>query len=776
MTREVTISFEDGKERYSNVPDDVTADMIRARVAGQFPDRKIIGIDGGKEPSFAETGGGAVTGIQRARGGGLGRAGEAITSIGGAGAMGGALGAMAPEVLTTVAGGLRSFPQGARIAPLVESAAIAAKGAGRVATGAAGLVSGLASETAGQAAEGAGAPQWLAEGMRFGAGAISPEMAGPARFALDVYKRKLPASIEASFVKRLAMKISDSIEGKPQDIDKAEADFLNTLVTDLRGGPVSGRSMEGVYDILQTGAQRKLALGEQEATTILNNTRRQVTQELGDALRGPIAYANVASQRISNRGRDALATAQMQRFNIGNDLEHTDIGQGLRSVVVRRNEQAVQARRIQYDADEAARNSIVNNKQSANNFIDQTPSYTEVMRNLLQELRPGSHSPDTQMVFSRILNNISVPEKARGVSFDVLDEERRRLGQVFAGQPPEGYAGISADIARRYYALISQAQREYAGEPQSRLLEHYAQTTEGLRSFSSKAGQKITALDKFDDARFKTDPASLPRQFFSTRQGVMDLFELTGNRGVVVQAASDFATNELRGMNERQVRNWMTQRRELLAVLPEVRNRVLSYANALEHGELTARAAENGVGRLEAYSQRQRAVAEQRAGVIEREGVRTAESVRGIRREEAISLLGPKGEFYPAKNVMSMIEHGTSKQWEQAAPLILASPGGKDMLLDSVKQVMSRKAMHSPKELVDFFDLNVVPPLTKTRIMKPGDAAAIRSKLERIQEMKLPVAEQLGLGKRLILQSLVGYGSSLGGRGVETSLELMVPR
>ena len=82
---------------YENVPNEITPDLIEARVSGQFPMRKIVSIDGGagKTSAFLETPGGAVTGIQRQLPT-LSSATEAASNIAGAGTIGGIMGAAAP--------------------------------------------------------------------------------------------------------------------------------------------------------------------------------------------------------------------------------------------------------------------------------------------------------------------------------------------------------------------------------------------------------------------------------------------------------------------------------------------------------------------------------------------------------------------------------------------------------------------------------------------------------------------------------------------------------
>ena len=56
MPRNITIFFDDGSgHRYENIPDNVTPDMIEARVKKDYPNKKIIKIDGGAKLSNLPT-------------------------------------------------------------------------------------------------------------------------------------------------------------------------------------------------------------------------------------------------------------------------------------------------------------------------------------------------------------------------------------------------------------------------------------------------------------------------------------------------------------------------------------------------------------------------------------------------------------------------------------------------------------------------------------------------------------------------------------------------
>ena len=62
--------------------------------------------------------------------------------------------------------------------------------------------------------------------------------------------------------------------------------------------------------------------------------------------------------------------------------------------------------------------------------------------------------------------------------------------------------------------MVSQVQKDFAGEPQAKLLTQYADSRPGLEIFGSKAGTKLTGLDKGALSQFASDPANIPKVFF----------------------------------------------------------------------------------------------------------------------------------------------------------------------------------------------------------------------------------------------------------------------
>lgn len=716
-------------------------------------------------------------------------------AIAGAGGFGAAAGALGSEILTGAAGVARQIPQGARIAPLLESAAIATKAAGRPAGAVLGGISGLSSETAGQAAEQMGAGPVTAEAVRFAAGGLTPEGIQLGKFVLEKVLQAPALSIEHKVKKELAKLALDKLGRDPDSLTDQERKFLDEQVSALRGGEKTDQPLEGVYGSLKGAADTKLAVADTEAHKIISQAAKDAEAEFTKAMKGPVTYARTAQERIKQRGETALSTAQLQRLNIGNDAELSDVGAALRNSIVKRNEEALAKRQAEFKANEEARDAVVQGKEAAGEFVENLPEYKNLVNELRNQLLVGKKAqeqktaPVTEGGVLRAYQNIYDAVTRRRVqtgvgpdgnptykefptSFQALDDVRRRLGQVFKGQPPEGYEAISGGMARKYYAQISEIQKKFAGEPQERLLKQYADATEGLEMFGSKAGKRMTAVDRYDDSQFQTDARMLPRQFFASKKGVNDLIELTGDRAQVIQAARDFTTNELRDKTAPQVRAWMTSHRELMAALPEVQREVGKYMMTLERGEAINRSAGKAVDRLGRYESDTLKAAERKGSELTTTAERAATGIRSGAEREAGVLMGSK---FPAERVRVLIESGDRKQWELAAPAIMASPNGKQQIGDSVRQVMADKASRSTKGLSEFFARNVRPAIESTGLMTSQQADEIASRLTAIENMKIPEEQKLGFARRVILQSFAGYGSSVSAR-VGSSLVDLVPQ
>lgn len=726
--------------------------------------RKALLVGGKWLTDFESTPGGAAVGNPTAerqpplpdtpREGG----GSRLTKIGGAGAIGGVLGYAAPEILTGLGAAASAFPP---IAP-VGSAMIATgnllKGA-RVASAAAGAVGGLAGETAGQVAEMSGANPVTAEVARFVGGAIGPETLNVGRWAIKKVLQAPALSTQTKLTKEVAKQILSKLEGRPQDLSDQEKQYLDKLIADLRGGEKSSQPAEAVYGAMQTGAAEARSTASANARAVLDDAESMAQRQLDEAMRGPVQNLRQARERLQAIGQNAATTAQAERLKIAPERELSDIGGDLRGMIVKRNEAALNQRRAQYAADEAARDAVVQQREGAGQTVTQLPEYAAMVNSLNAELAPGRRSPDVQRNIQHILSQIEDP----ATSFQALDDVRRKLGDVFKGKAAEGYEAISEAQARALYGKISDIQKKFAGAPQEKLLSQYADATEGLSMFGSRFGKKATALDKYDESLYSTDAARLPKDFFRSREGVQALRELTGDPAIVTQKAQEYAVRELAGKSEAQVRSWMTANRELLAAEPDVLRSVMKYADTLRRGERVATNAERGIGRIKQREDATILNVQSEAGANVRNAERTANDIQKSGDRTAAMLEG-RGPFFKEENVRKLIESADSSQWEVAAEAIKRDPQAVASFSNAVRQTIAQRAERSYNGLQDFFNQNVRPAVTQTGLMSAREADEITRQIAAIENMKIPEPEKLNLARRLILNGVGGYTASAASR------------
>lgn len=676
---------------------------------------------------------------------------EALAKIGGAGGIGTVLGAVAPEILTGLGGVAGSFPLTAPAAPALNMLGLGLKG-NRLGSSILGGISGLTGETAGQIAETMGAGPVGAEAARIAGGAIGPETAQAGIWALKKYIATPALSIWSKLQKEFGRGLLDKLEKTPQGLSEQEGKYLDKLVVEMRGAK-DDTPISDVYGGLSGGAQQARSQSLKDASNLLTEAENTVRSSTANA------------QSLQNAAEQGLQASQRQRLAIGNDSEPWQVGQVLRDRIITKNKAALDARQKQIDIDKKAVLDDVASKENAGTYVTSIPEYEVIVRNLKKELEPGKRSPDVQDTFRHILKSITTPEPKRemfmgqdigpstpqaNVTFQAIEDVRRELGKVFEGIPAEGYKGIDAGIARKYYGMVSNLQKKFTGGDQgaqARLLENYAQGSEALAPFRSKKGSLATAVDKFNADEFKTDASALPKKYFSTKEGFDSLVELVGDKGAVVGAAKDWTTNQLRGKSADEVRSWMTTNRHLPG---DVLFPAGQYADALGRGEKTLLVASQRLKGVGGETDKMRGTAISRAEETMKQGESTAQMLEGKR--------------FPVERVTQLIERGTPQEWEVAAKAIHGNTIAKAQMNNAVRQVMGNRAYKSTRDVADFFG-GIRPNLEFTGMITAKEADQINNVLERIQAMKLPEAQKIGIAKRMLMQGIGGEASSLAARG-----------
>ena len=703
--------------------------------------------------------------------------GERGKEVGFATGLSAAAGAIAPEILMYgVAPAAGVFAPTAPFAPAIYGAGAALRGS-RLAQAGLGAIGGFTGETAGQVAEATGAKPLTAEAARFAGGIIGPEFATSIRKAVSYGAKKLTGLGTESAIKSVMSDIGIS----DKEITPSQKEFIRKQIEALRGGPSSSQAQKNIYESMAGGAQdiRSEAARRAEETTQRGAATRSALESQAEKMR-------LAQGKTTAIGEKALKDVQNERASIGSDREASDIGLSIREKINTVFGTQTEQRSAAYKAQEEIRDSAVAAKESVGNLVKDTPEYKVLVTDLRNKLLIGLEAqqqktaPVTEKGVLQAYQNIYDAVTARRVqtgvndkgnpvfetfptSFGALDDVRRRLGDVAFGKDVEGYSAIGANIAKNYYKTISEIQSKFAGEAHDVLQGEYEMASRLLDKYKSKAGQKITALDRFDPTRYKTDPAAITNDFFKTKQGVADLIELTGgDKALVTKSASDHTARSLRDKNASSVKKWIDSNNDWLESLPEIKSKAQAYLTKLERAERISGKTETAAKILTA-----REPTTLRAGEAATVGAEK-ESAKIIAEAEKKADLILKNQF-PADRVKELFLSGAVDQWREITPILAQTPKGKETIGEAVRQIMASRAESGLRTAPEFFRDKVRPPLEAGNLLPKRELDNIEFQLTAIKNSTMPDAEKFTLMQRIVKNAIVSYAVPGVGRLVTPS-------
>ena len=675
-------------------------------------------VDSGNPYSqWAETGGGAAVGnpmLLRQGDKALRRdvqGANPLAAITGAGVIGGGLGAVAPEILSGAATVARVLPgQFSGLAGPLSAMSSLTRAAGRPASAITGAVSGVAGETAGQLVDATGANPVYGEAARLVAGGVGGESLQAARYVLQKYALVPALSLLSKFKHEGAKKLLESLNlgtGKIGDQEKA---LLASITNEIKGS--SGEAdLQSVGSIMGNEGKRLMSQSEVQMAKALSDAGRKTVDD-------PMSIGNAAGYPAKER---TLA----------------DIGGELQNTIVTRNKSALGAREAEIQANKKARDDLVTAQQNSRKYVSNLPEYNAIVNELEAQLNNTNmmaRSPSVQASYKSLLNDLKNPKldvfgQPEPISFQALDDVRRKLGESFRGKPDEGYGAIQGTAAKDLYQKVRDIQVKYAGGengPQAKLLDDYHASTKGLEPFSSRLGKKVTALDQYREGQFP-DPSTIPDTFFKTKASVQALTELTGNRTQVQSAALHYADKQLAGKDSTGVNKWMSENAEWLNEVPATRSLIEKYSARLDGAERSMRVATDFTKQ-----------AQNNADLLIGKGV-------------------------PAQKAIDLIKSGDSDMWKLVTPAIAKSPQAKTDMVNAVRKVVSDQA--GAPAMSDWFNRNLRHFLENSGIANKQQMDSIAQNLERIKNLKVSETEKLGKAKRFMLEAAGGWAASAASRG-----------
>ena len=714
---------------------------------------------------------------------------SALESIGTSTALGGALGAVSPEVLTAAGIAANLIPD---VGPAISSALIeagtAARGA-RLAAAAGGALSGGVSETAGQTAEAAGAPKPIADAVRLGAGLTTPAVGALASKAKGLY---------GAFANLLG------VANKPVAVEKA--------ATALRGVEQAGVPQNALHQMLQHGAdadiqaaqasgdkvmaearQRAADVGAQDAKAaqkVLDDGQKRADQIVTEARQRAAELNKASGNRMATAGK-VLAQAEPALRVVGTPREMSDIGSELQTAVKQQHQAGLDARAADYQALKTQRDAVVKAKEQAGETVNQTPSMKELKSYIKGKTDSTiSPRPTTDQGTLRVYGQVN--EALQNPSFKALDQVRRKLGDVIGNKDVEGYSAIGKDVATKLYSKISDVQKEFVGADQTgknlqqMMQEQYHDASLGLRKFGTGVGGKTTALDRVDPERFAADPQGVPKQFFSSQQAVRDLKELTGDSGLVQRAGSSYVSSQLRGMSAKQVEQYAQKNSDWLREVPGLQKSVADYAQRLAKIEKTASRVEQSSSQLskragevgpaaEKVASTERAETISRAGQIGEGSLKAQDRVLDQGKqaaEEATKTAAAPAQRLKAilnggerpEAVRDLLLNGKPEQTRLAARIASQTPQGQRQLEGSVRQIT---ADMTPATLNKQWNERLKPMLQDGKMISADRLKALDSDIKALMKAyqgKPPVT----MVQRLVYAAIGSAGSNyIGGDGRE---------
>jgi hypothetical protein len=747
--------------------------------------------------------------------------GQRLEDIGVATGVGTAAGAFSPEIAFGTGLLLEKFP----LSPppvkaagrAMQAAAPSMEGAkGRALGSLAGGFGGLTSETAGQAAELFGASPPVAESARIVGGLLPLE-------AVTSGTRGVGSLI--SMVKPGAGTAYNVMRSVMQDVGVAnlagkQRELVMQRIEELRKSPFTNDAQKKIYDTIADSVSKSTNIAEVEADLArraaeaeargVRSTAETVSREereRGVKLAGTRAELEEAKRTLVDRAKSGLR-------QVGDaTVELSQMGRTLRDRILQRFETGSLERSQAYKDQKALRDQDVANKESKGIFVDSTPEYKELLKDLTSKLLIGRQpltkktaevtEPGVESAYRKIYDAITnkrvmiegsaddvanyVAElKAAGISvrqgtnpktgepvfyreyktsFDAMDDVRRKLGDAAFGKEAEGYEALGQKIAQEYYAKISNLQSKFAGQSHDVLQSEYEIASRLLEKYRTKAGAKATALDRIDPTQFKADAKSLPGALFNSQQSVADAIALTGDRNLVVQEARNYVARTIANMDAKAAKNWLTskQNSDWLSALPEVRTAANNYVMNLERAEGMAAGAGKVATRKEALERqagreagKALEIGEKEAGRLVKEGEAVAGKITDAARKEAATILSTAE---PAARVQEIITSGDRTLWDRVAPAIAASPNGKQILEQAIRQTMADRAQQGVFGAQRFWQTSLKDSLARTGLMPTNKINEISQQLDAIANSALPEQQKLTLFGRTIKNIIVTYGA-----------------
>ena len=317
-----------------------------------------------------------------------------------------------------------------------------------------------------------------------------------------------------------------------------------------------------------------------EADAIIQEGRRQADQITSQA-NARVGRLSALSDRVRATIPRQQSTAAGEIARVGTPVTPTELGTQLRDRFVQQFEQLknVRNQNVARLKEEAFGGAL--QKEQAGQRFQSTNAYGEAVRGISREIQ----NPETKLLnvpegqIRQSLVNVLEQLQSGQMSFQGLETLRRSLRDRAFGLPAEGYDAIGQQQAGRLADYVENIQKEFSPGFE-KYLSQYKQDSIPLNDFKNRLGKAVVGKEEFDFSQFKTDPASLGKQVFSTATTVQQLVKTVGQADAE-NLARTYVADLVRGGSAKDVtkaieasRDWIGQFPNLAQQLNQTAERV----------------------------------------------------------------------------------------------------------------------------------------------------------------------------------------------------------
>ena len=367
---------------------------------------------------------------------------------------------------------------------------------------------------------------------------------------------------------------------------------------------------------------RELQPEVRETLPALTESRQSIVRQAMERLRGKPTEEQIDVGEVARilgteaaltrqRGGELASrlTAETERrlADISRPKTATEVGEQARTLVTQRLDKLKEARETAVKADKDAAFGLAQKKEVAGQRITDTDSFKAAEQQLAAmktdpvtklPLTTGETGAQIDAVRRELtgitFNPMDGSTTKTGVSFQKLENLRRRLGDRASGVPQTGFDAIGQQQAGDLKTLVENVMKEFAGgkfDPKTgmvkggsfeKYLDNYRKMSEPINAFQTSLGQKLTGTLDQPRGVYATDPMALPKSIFSSPQNVDDFIALSGGDKKTVEAlARSFVSEQTANMSSAQIKSFLNTNRNWLAKFPQIRDDFAKFSDRL---------------------------------------------------------------------------------------------------------------------------------------------------------------------------------------------------